>query len=120
MLFLDLSKAFDTVNHKILLEKFRHLGFRWSATSWLRSYLCGRYQVTKIDGTLSREEVKCGVPQDSILGSLLFTMYINDLPSNISLGNSFIYADDTVVVLCDKDPVQLQHKSNIAMNDLHT
>ena len=74
----------------------------------------------QIDGTiLLREEVKCGVPQGSILGSLLFTMYVNDLPSCISHANMFIYADDTAVVVSDSDPVILEYKLNNVLGELH-
>ncbi len=106
VLFLDLSKAFDTVDHQIILDKLREIGLKWSAISWIRSYLSNRVQVTKINGVLSgKGEIQCGVPQGSILGPLLFTIYINDILTNITHGNTYLYADDTAVVITADNPI---------------
>ena len=96
--FLDFSKAFETVNHNILLTKLQHYGIQNSALDWITSYLSNRTQyVSYNDAISSNLQIKCGVPQGSysILGPLFFLLYINDL-TNISKKLFFImFADDS-------------------------
>ena len=100
VLFLDLSKAFDTVDHDILCYKLKCLGLKQSSVSWFKSYVDDRQQSTRVGKTMSNFEcVSSGVPQGSILGPLLFTCYTNDMPAYCTHMTPFIYADDTALLV---------------------
>ena len=95
-IFLDFSKAFDTVNHEILLYKLSHYGIRGSAFDWFKSYISNRSQFVTYNGVASTAKpINCGVPQGSILGPLLFLMYINDLYNVCQESVPILFADDT-------------------------
>ena len=98
--FLDLAKAFDTVSIPILLRKLELLGFRGQSLQWFKSYLTGRSQYVKVDGHQSDSRaINYGVPQGSILGPTLFTLYINDLMYlDLKNATTICYADDTAIL----------------------
>ena len=100
LLLIDFSKAFDMVDHKILLRKLEHYGIRGIALKWMQSYLSGRKQFVSISGKNSEtKEIQFGVPQGSILGPLLFIIYINDIPETASFAKFILYADDANIIL---------------------
>jgi hypothetical protein len=102
-IFCDLRKAFDCCNHKILLSKLCKMGIKGRELLWFQNYLCGRKQYVAINDSYSKiSEISIGVPQGSILGPILFLIYINDLPvcSNFL---SLLFADDTTLLLSHPD-----------------
>ena len=112
-IFLDFSKAFDTVNHSILLDKLSHYGIRGTANEWFASYLSNRSQRVRIgDATSDIERIKHGVPQGSILGPLLFLIYINDISNSTNAFKFLLFADDTCLLLKNKDLKELENIAN--------
>ena len=96
LVLLDFSKAFDTVNHRLLIEKLRIMGFDNNACDWIQSYLTDRYQMVKSGNSKSEWSLlHNGVPQGSILGPLLFTILVSDMRNCIWEGSYHMYADDT-------------------------
>ena len=102
--FVDLAKAFDTVNHAILLNKLQHYGIRGITLKWFESYLLDRKQFVVVNKACSGiAQVRCGVPQGSILGPLLFILYMNDFNYISNLLKIVMFADDTNLFLTGKD-----------------
>ena len=107
--FIDFSKAFDTVNHEILLAKLFKYGIRGHSLEWFNSYLTNRLQFVQIDNVQSSTlTMTCGVPQGSTLGPLLFLIYINDIVNCSSILSFRLFADDTNIFYVNKDPTEVE------------
>ena len=111
IVYMDLQKAFDTVPHKRLLYKIKYYGITGNLLRWIAGFLSNRRQCVVLNGIKSSwQAVKSGVPQGSILGPLLFLIYVNDFPRSIS-SQVFLFADDTKLIRSIStlaDHVQLQ------------
>ena len=102
--FLDLKRAFETIDRKILLDKLRGYGVREEEQKWFNSYLSNRTQKTSVNGVLSNSvETVYGVPQGSILGALLFIIYINDIKEVIIHSQIVLFADDALIFISGKN-----------------
>ena len=113
VVFIDLKKAFDTVDHVILLGKLKSLGISSNNLEWFHSYLSSRYQKTVIgQASSTSRKVSVGVPQGSILGPLLFAIYINDLPKVLRNTTVTLFADDTALYCSSQSARDLQTMLN--------
>ena len=115
--FIDLRKAFDSVNHEILLKKLIMYGCSPAAISWFASYLSGRTQLVNFKGSLSdREEIDKGVPQGSIIGPLLFIVFVNDIHLHLKECETDLYADDTSLYTVGDTLVNIKDKLQRSMD----
>ena len=118
-IFLDLAKAFDSVNHQILLAKLYKYNIRGPALHLFQSYLCNRWQYVKLNGFKSElKPIDIGIPQGSILGPLLFLLYINDIP-NASDFFIKLFADDTVLSLSCENLKNLNKKTSVELDKIY-
>ena len=107
--FIDLKKAFDTVDHEMLLQKLHYYGFRGIINDWFRSYLNDRTQTTQIGNNISKKAtIMSGVPQGSVLGPLLFLLYINDIENCSKKFKFYLFADDTNLLYLGKTQKSLE------------
>ena len=114
--FIDLKKALDTVNHKILLDNLISMVFQGIINEWFQSYLTNRTQTTQIGSHVSTKLISpCGVPQ----GSVLFLLYINDIYLCSNKLHFFLFANDTNILYADKDLKSLKQMVNVELKNLH-
>ena len=108
MVLIDLQKAFDTIDYQILLKKIKYLAFSKNTVTWFKSYLCEwKFKISINTSYSSPASLLFGVPQGSILGPLLFLLYINDLPQAV-VSDSLLCADDTCIVFQHKNEIEIE------------
>ena len=118
--FHRLIKAFDTVDHSILLYKLQYYGVRGILNDWFRSYLTDRIQSVQLGQNVSKKEnISCGVPQGSVLGPLLFLLYVNDINTSSDKLTFYLFADDTNLLYADKSLKNLENIVNSELDKVH-
>ena len=119
VVFIYLKKAFDTVDHALLLAKLERCGVRETPLKWFKSYLQQRKQVCKINNAESDTvEIHCGAPQGSNLGPLLFNLYINDLPNCLQTTKASMFADDTNLSCKGQLSADIEYKLNFDLDNI--
>ena len=119
-IFVDLTKAFDTVDHDILLYELDRYGIRGYANDFSRTYLTNRFQYTVINGTQSAlNAVTCGVPQGSVLGPLFFALYINDIYESVGMDYVRLFADDIALYMWHKNLITLVEEIKLKLSHLY-
>ena len=120
VVFFGIRKAFDSINHKILLRKLKNqFGIHDIELKWFESYLTNREQVCLVNGHTSLpKKTRCGVPEGSILGPLLFLLYVNDMPDHLKKTTPYLYADDTQISSSSYDFETLAQNLNDDLNNI--
>jgi hypothetical protein len=117
---IDLKKAFDTMDHNILLNKLSYYGFPGIVNEWFSPYLKNRTQSSQVGQHISsKENIKCGVPQGSVLGPLLFLLYVNDIHKCSSKLRFYLFADDTNILYADRNAKALERVVNTELQKLY-
>ena len=118
--FIDAMKAFDTVNHSFLLKKMSKMGITGKLHDWVKNYLTSRYQRTLANNVIPNQKlITCGVSQGSVLGPLLFIIYINDISKAIKNSKVSLYADDTVIYISHSDYLSAVHLIQSDLDSVH-
>ena len=119
-IFIDFTKAFDTVSHEILLRKLHYYGIRGPINNWFRDYLSNRTQSVKLYNHISPPQtINYGVPQGSVLGPILFNIYINDISLIFNKFKTILFADDTTLYITGKNPLDMINTANADLQNLH-
>ena len=119
-IFIDLSKAFDTISHDKLIYKLNCYGLRGSSLKLIKSYLSGRTQTTKFQSKNSDESnIEYGVPQGSVLGPLLFLIYVNNIVMSSDLGKFVLYADDTNIFISGNSEAEVYEKTQSVLSAIY-
>ena len=115
----DLSKAFDVISHDILIRKLEYYGIRGVVKNWLINYLTDRHQYVEFENSKSDKcKIECGVPQGSILGPLLYLIYVNDI-AQCTESHILSFADDTTLVISEANPQLLFQRVNVEVDHLY-
>ena len=118
MILIDLQKAFDTIDHDVLLQKLYAIGFSKHTVNWFKSYLSNRSFLVNLENNFSQPaSVSCGVSQGSILGPLLFLIYVNDMSQAVKC-HLFLYADDSCLVCQHKDINEIEKQLNVDFSNI--
>ena len=118
MILIDLQKAFDTIDHEVLLQKLCAIGFSKRTVNWFKSYLSNRSFKVNLGNNFSQPvSVSCGVPQGSILGPLLFLIYVNDMSQAVKC-HLFPYADDSCLVCQHNDINEIEQQLNVDFRNI--
>ena len=118
MILIDLQKAFDTMNHKILLDKLLPIGFSKNTINWYESYLAERHFTVEVANQVSKfSKISCGVPQGSILGPLLFLIYVNDISEAVEC-DLYLHANDSCLLFQNKNVTEIKKQLTKGFNNI--